>query len=353
MDIRETMAGRVRMKILTTIFLLWLFLGTQPGQTQMEKQEVGSFPLVSSQDIIQEGIRLIRLEQNPGDVQSESLEALTTWYNQHPYIDYASLIETSITVRFIDGSSIVLLDTLSEKKGLSKTILPVSFQKCFLFGTDKTAVILNPAESMYGHFQCQRIISLLMNHDYSIDYVANQAVDLNYVKNNLSADIIYMNTHAGYFDVDGDSQADAVVIATGEVWTNETELKYAYEVQNHLIVKGMVGDLAFVAFTPAFIEEYYTEKRFPDSLVFMATCYALSDTSMAQEFLDAGARVYMGWSQNTVFWTNSRTSVHAFRFLSYGLDVQQVCWLIRSGGFYNWLFRSALMFVGDGTFRLR
>jgi hypothetical protein len=73
---------------------------------------------------------------------------------------------------------------------------------------------------------------------------------------------------------------------------------------------------------------------------------------MAQEFLDAGARVYMGWSQNTVFWTNSITSAQVFRFLSYGLMVQQVCRLIRSGGFYNWLFHSKLTYLGDGSYQL-
>lgn len=90
-----------------------------------------------------------------------------------------------------------------------------------------------------------------------------------------------------------------------------------------------------MAFTPAFIDYYYAPEDFPDSLVYMATCFATYDVSMAQEFLDAGASVYMGWSQNTVFWTNSKTSVNAFRLLADGLAVQQHCRLIGSGGFYN------------------
>jgi hypothetical protein len=348
----ETMERHRRSKILSMIFLLWLVLGSSLSCAQEEKQDRIVSPALSSHDIIQEGIRLRRTGLNPSESNSDSLKALTTWYNQQPSIEYACLIQTSITVRFIDGSAVVLFDPLSDMKETNRALIPSTIRWSHTGSTGKTAVILNPAESMYGHFQCQQIISLLMNRDYTIDYVANQAVDLCYVKNNLSATIIYMNTHAGYFDIDGDSEADAVVIATGELWTNETDMTYAYEIQNHLIVKGMVGDLELIAFTPAFIEEYYTETQFPDSLVFMATCYALTDTSMAQEFLDAGARVYLGWSQNTVFWTNSRTSVQAFRLLSYGFDAQQVCRLIRSGGFYNWLFHSKLTFAGDGTYRL-
>jgi hypothetical protein len=344
------MVCRLRTKILSVFLLLCISFGGLPPQAQTADPGSGSFPLIPSEDIIQDGIQRIRIEQNLR--ASEPLGELETWFNLHPLIDYASLIGSSITVKFIDGSYVVLMDPFFENQGFLGDAPNPSFHMRYTGSSNKTAVILNPAESMYGHYQCQRIINTLLNLDYSIEYRANQAVDVRYIKNNLSADIIYMNTHAGYFDVDGDHQADAVVIATGELWTNETEQKYTYEYQNRLIVKGMVGDQGFVAFTPGFIEEYYTQEQLPDSLVFMATCYALYDTSMAQEFLDAGARAYMGWSQNTVFWTNSITSVQAFRLLSYGLTVQQVCRLIRSGGFYNWLFHSKLIYFGDGSYQL-
>jgi hypothetical protein len=61
-----------------------------------------------------------------------------------------------------------------------------------------------------------------------------------------------------------------VVIATGEFWANETEQKNAFDYQNKLLVKGMVGNQGFVAFTPAFIDYYYNLGDFPDSLVYMA-----------------------------------------------------------------------------------
>ena len=346
------MVNRLRSKILTLLLLLFLVLGSVPFQARMTGQGFASSPQIPSDTIIQEGIQQIRTEQNLRKAPFELLVELETWYNLHPLIDFATLIETSITVKFIDGSYTVLMDPLLEKKGIMGEVKNPCIHERYGNGTSNTAVILNPAESMYGPYQCQRIIATLLKQDYSIEYLANQAVDVSFIKNNLSAAIIYMNTHAGYFDLDGDQVADAVVIATGELWTNETEQKYAYEYQNHLIVKGMVGDQGVVAFTPAFIEQYYTQKQLPDSLVFMATCYALYDASMAQTFLDAGAAVYMGWSQNTVFWTNSKTSVQAFRLLSYGLTVQQVCNLIRSGGFYNWLFHSKIIYVGDGTYQI-
>ncbi len=348
--------GIMNLHLKTTLPCLILFLlligSWHPFQAQLPDQDFEVLPAVSPDEIIQEGIRMIQNQQKPTLNSSMRLDELVTWYKKHPFIDYATCTQTSITVKFIDGSCTVLLDPLVKKQGFNQDIHHPYLFKSYTGESNKTAVILNPAESMYGHHQCQRIITILLNHDYSIEYLANQAVDVSYIKNNLSVSIIYMNTHAGYFDVDGDSQADAVVIATGELWTNETETKYASEIENHLIVKGLVGDTSFVAFTPALIEQYYMEKPFPNSLVFMATCYALYDDSMAEKFLDAGASVYMGWSQNTVFWTNSQTSIRAFRLLSYGLTVQQVCRFIRSGGFYNWLFHSKLIYQGDGTYRI-
>jgi hypothetical protein len=214
------------------------------------------------------------------------------------------------------------------------------------------AVILNPSEYVYGHRQCQTIINILMQHHYNIEYKANDAVTISYLRYNLTADVVYMNTHAGYFDLDGDQRPDAVVIATGEHWTNETPQIYAFEYQHKMIVKGMVGDTGFIAFTPAFIAYYYPPGSLSNSLIYMATCYASYDSTMAQAFLNASAEAYIGWTQNTVFWTNSKTSVESFRLLASGRTVEFVCHHIRYGGFYNWLFHSKLVFYGNGAYRI-
>jgi hypothetical protein len=347
------MADKLRIIIFTSFLLLLPLLDNGSAYVQ-ESPQGGKLPVSIEYDaIIQNGIHAIGINHNSDGQSPDSLIQLEHWYNRQPLIEYASLVGSSITVKFIDGFYTVILET-----GLGNNHLSPEKTRRFYQGQpnsaehSSTALILNPAEYMYGNRQCQWIITTLLRRDYSIGYLANQAVDLPFIKTNLSADIIYMNTHAGYFDVDGDHQADAVVIATGEFWTNNTEQKYAFDYQNKLIVKGMVGDQGIVAFTPAFIEHYFSSDGFPDSLVFMATCYALSDSSMAQAFLTTGAGVYMGWSQNTVFWTNSIVSVQAFRLFSMGFSVQQVCSLIRSGGFYNWLFRSKLSYYGDGTHRI-
>jgi len=346
------MVKQQRKRFYGLLLLICLILGSASVQTHLAQQQSPLSTSIPYDEIIHQGILDGGIEQQDSQGRSSFLSKLERWYSSHPLIEFASLVGTSITVKFIDGSYIVILDPLQRK---NEYIIdpPSSFlHERYGIVKDKSALLLNTAEYMYGHRQCQNIIATLLRHEYSIEYLANEAVDLSYLRHNLSADIIYMNTHAGYFDVDGDHQADAVVIATGEFWTNETEQKYAFDYQNKLIVKGMVGNQGFVAFTPAFIDYYYVPGDFPDSLVFMATCFATYDASMAQEFLDAGASVYMGWSQNTIFWTNSKTSVNSFRLLANGLTAQQVCKLIGSGGFYNWLFHSKLIYYGDGEHRI-
>lgn len=341
-----------RIQVLSLVMLFLLIGGGLSFSAQLTEQNQTVLSSSTVDTIITEGLQHFKNEQNPIRNCSTRLYQLATYYTQHPSIEFATCVQTSITVKFIDGSYAILLDPFFQHQRVDTINERPAVHESYAGESQKTAVILNPTESMYGHHHCQRLITMLMNLDYSIEYLANQAVDISYMKNNLTASLLYMNTHAGYFDIDGDSQADTVVIATGELWTNETETTYAYEITHQLIVKGMVGDIGFVAITPAFIEQYYTEKPFPGSLVYMATCYALYDTSMADTFLESGAGVYMGWSQNTVFWTNSRTTVRAFRLLSLGLSVSQVCRLIRSGGFYNWLFHSKLIYQGDGTHRI-
>ena len=230
--------------------------------------------------------------------------------------------------------------------------IKISYTDFSISSEEYTALFLNPSEYLYGNQHCQKIINKLIKRGYNIVYLSNEDVDLSYIKSNLTAEIVYMNTHAGYWDIDGDNQPDTVVISTGEHWTNETPQKYQFEYENHMIVEGLVGDQYFIAFTPALIEYYYSPGDLPNSLIYMATCYAAYDNSMAQVFLDKGASAYVGWNQNTVFWTNSITSVRAFRLFTYGFTVKQVCKLIRSGGLINFFLQSKLIYYGDGNYKI-
>ena len=343
---------RGKKQVLTIVLLGCLLSSGLTVSAAMVPKDSESLRPIVSDTIIRQGLDAIGLLYHGTYTKSVKLIHLEAWFNAQPSVEYASLIDTSITVKFIDGSYTVLLDPFPMDTSFSLNFPVAVKHECLGNTTGPSAVILNPDEYTYGHRQCQHIITTLLRHDYHIEYLANDAVTLSYLRYNLSADIIYMDTHAGFFDTDGDNQSDAVVIATGEPWTNDTEQTYSFEYEHHMIVKGMIGDQGIIAFTPAFIDYYYPAETLPDSLVYMATCFATYDTSMAQAFLDAGASSYVGWSANTVFWTNSRTSTQAFHLLANGFTVKQVCSLIRSGGLFNRLLHSKLLYFGDGEHQI-
>lgn len=266
----------------------------------------------------------------------------------HPEIKQAITTHKSITVEFNDGYQLVILDAkIPEKTPIIKTHISKPET-----AAESSAVLLNPFAWVYGNRQCRIINRILSSKDILSTYVENDKVDLRYIENNLSAEIIYVNTHAGFWEINGSTRTESVVIATGELWTNQTPLKYQYEYTNNLIVEGVVGTTSYIAFTPALIEQYYNQSAFDNSFIYMATCHALYDESMASVFLDRDARVYVSWTQDTVFWTNNLASIWTFRLLRLGLPIKNICDLIGNGGFYNWLFESELGYVGDGNFIL-
>ena len=354
-------------RFVTVLILLTLIIGgtlscAHPLKNSFEQP---SNTEISHDEIINQGLQIVCKENNLENIyaiiypSSLLLTELEKWYNSHPMIEFASLVETTITIKFIDGSYTLLMDIFSLMNGYDAENERKFYDSIDDFSsynsecaTGQTALILNPSEYLYGNRHCKRIINKLLNKGYNIVYLANEDVDLPYIEHNLHAEIIYMNTHAGYWDIDGDNEADAVVIGTGEYWTNETEEIYQFEYENQMIVEGMVGDKSFIAFTPALIEYYYQPGDLPSSMVYMATCHATYDDSMANAFLDLGASVYMGWTRNTIFWTNSLTSVLAFRLFVRGFNVKQVCRFIRSGGIYNFLLRSKLTYYGNGEHRI-
>ena len=330
------------------LFVIMISITLPPVQSLEQHAEKNSSASISYDKIINYGLQL--------DIEEKDLEK---WYTSHPMVEYASLVENTMTIKFIDGSYTLLLDTspildnnILESIGTICASSPLFSNYVSDDTLGYSALLLNPSEYIYGNRHCKKIINRLLAKGYNIAYVSNEDVDIPYIRYNLSAELVYMNTHAGYWDIDGDQQADTVVIGTGEYWTDETENIYQFEYENKMIVKGMVGDKSFVCFTPAFVEYYYDPGDLPDSLIYMATCHATYDDSMANAFLESGASAYMGWTQNTMFLTNSRTSVRAFRLFTLGFSVQQVCGLIRYGGFFNFIYRSKLTYFGDGEYRL-
>ncbi len=157
------MVCRLELKIITILLLFCVTSPCVPLQAQVAPQHVPPPPLISSDEIIKEGIAEIRTEQNPDVSVNALLGALEIWLNGHPLVEHATMIGSSITVRFTDGSYVILLDPFSDGSASIENTFTPCIQTCGTSLTNKTAIILNPAESMYGHRQCQRTRLLTSN----------------------------------------------------------------------------------------------------------------------------------------------------------------------------------------------
>lgn len=296
------------------------------------------------EEIIEQG-----LEHLGGNNFSQTIR----WLCSQPEIEFATYVYNTMTIKFVDGSYILIIEPHQAIDGLHYyNISPMYYTGGNSHSWSREALILNPFEYVYGNWYCRVIAKDLQLLGYNVTYRADNRVDLNFIRYNLSAEVLYLNTHAGCWDIDGDGSPDEVVIGIGEVWDDETDEKYSFEYENKMIVKARIGDRYVIAFTPYLIDYYYRENRFPSSLIYIAACYVAYDSSMANSFLQAGAKAYMGWSRETVFWTNSVTSVVAFKLLCRGFTVKTVCSLIGYGGLFHVLFKSKLMYYGDGNLKI-
>ena len=308
-------------------------------------------------------IKKIRLKNNTKyeEIIEQGLEHLgennfsqtIRWLCSQPEIEFATYVYNTMTIKFVDGSYILIIEPHQTIDGLHYyNISSMYYTGGNSRSWSREALILNPFEYVYGNWYCRVIAKDLQLLGYNVTYRANNRVDLNFIRYNLSAEVLYLNTHAGCWDIDGDGSPDEVVIGIGEVWDDETDEKYSFEYENKMIVKARIGDRYVIAFTPYLIDYYYRENRFPGSLIYIAACYVAYDSSMANSFLQAGAKAYMGWSRETVFWTNSVTSIVAFKLLCRGFTVKTVCSLIGYGGLFHVLFKSKLMYYGDGNLKI-
>jgi len=298
---------------------------------------------IKHEEIIEKGFRC---------VGRNNFSRLLKWFCTQPMIKFATYVFNTLNVKFVDGSYILIIESckLLNISHCYKTFSRVSISS-FADG-DRNALLLNPFEHVYGGWYCREISKDLQHRGYNVVYKGDNEVNLGLVRYNLCVDILYMDTHAGCWDIDGDGILDEIVVSIGETWDDDTGEKYHFEYENKMIVEVKIGDEYFVAFTPGLIRYYYQHCFLPNSLVYIAACYAAYDRSMADSFLDAGAKTYMGWSRETVFWTNSMVSVIAFRLLYKGFTVKRVCELIGYGGLFNVLFKSKLVFYGDGNLKI-
>ena len=309
--------------------------------------------------IIDRGMGLLRTRSFGRSIETESefksyvnnLDALANWYGDQPDIAFATHIDTTITIKFVDGFYTMLF---LNPGSVGEDIDMVNFDT--IPGTSKSAVILDGYNWQLGGGPVSTVESYLEGIGYEATVYRDEEVDISCIENELDGNgVIYNRGHGGFFDQDGDEVGDTVVLAIGEHWTDNTPELYPEEYENGWILRGGINDGGetkyFVAFTPGLIKNIYGSGDFLGTFIYAESCLGTANDSMANAFLDNGAKVYIGWDKSVLVNTGDKSASKAFKLLCVeGYTAKEVCDEIGYGDFTNQILTgSKQTFFGDGS----
>ena len=312
-------------------------------------------PKINHEQVIEAGFQEAEKILVSGNAE-HGMRSLANWLNMQPEVRRATLIGNDITVWFTDGYGIILLDL----DLINQMVMPSwgAMSRVYPAGTpsQKTAIITDALEwqGWSPASIINPIIQDLNSAGYSVTYVKNEAADLKYIEANHDKGVIYHRGHGGVFqDASG---SELVVLQTGEKWVdNNGDGKpdgSEYEWDRGWIVKGGISHGGtthyFICYGPGLISGYCS--NLPDSLVYMTSCDGTHNPTMADAYLGAGAKAYVGWNKPVTVNHGNKWAVEDFdMFCAKGYSVQQVVDNTPRDG---WPYRAKLTYYGDGSLAL-
>jgi hypothetical protein len=132
------------------------------------------------------------------------------------------------------------------------------------------------------------VTNILKDAGYKVDYFSGEEVTVNFYRNlpKQGYEIIILRTHTVMSEA----------IYTGEQYDKS---KNVYEQLNGELMDAIYGNQSYFAITPSFVENSM-EGRFRNSTIINMGCGGLSVTSMAEAFVEKGAKVYIGWRESVL-----------------------------------------------------
>ncbi|MBU7018900.1 MAG: hypothetical protein HXS44_15430 [Theionarchaea archaeon] len=189
--------------------------------------------------------------------------------------------------------------------------------------TDNTAVLLDPFEWQGGVFSNPALFSAitsdLQDAGYSVSYYKNTQVTISLIENALDSGVVFNRGHGGY-----DDSTEQVIICSGERWDSS---KYTYEQSQGWVIRAYIVQdnvyYDFFTYTPGLISNYYS--NLPNSLIYMESCEAIMNTTMADAWTGAGAGAYMSWTKSVFVTDGDEAAEENFHDMCInGLSVSEV-----------------------------
>jgi hypothetical protein len=293
------------------------FIGTAKGIPPVHPK-----PLSYYDEIIQKG-----LEEFEEWKATENLELaanrLEAMYNSLPEVRRAIHKGNSMTINFMDGFCIVLLDLYdlwagepgyTEIEGNAFTGINLNIPG------KKTAVVLNciGVWSITG----APVVRKLQEMGYTVKGFNHEEITLEVIEKKLAVGTVWNYGHGGIRTTPEGSEV--VILQSGEEWTDNTPNKYPAEYRNGWIICGKIDSKYIIAYTPMIISNYYQPGAFPNSLIYIASCDGTKNPTMGNAFLNKGGGAYIGWNNPVIVLNAILEKDKALRMFASGDTVEEV-----------------------------
>jgi hypothetical protein len=146
-------------------------------------------------------------------------------------------------------------------------------------------------------FFFEATVSILQEANYTVDYYIGKGVTVEFYMNlpSHAYSLIIMRTHSR-----------PTGICTGEPY-KKTE--HAAEQLNGELTQIFVGNESYFGITASFIRNSM-RGRFRNTIILNMGCDALSETKIAEAFIEKGAKAYIGWKQSVLASHTDQATIH-------------------------------------------
>jgi hypothetical protein len=144
------------------------------------------------------------------------------------------------------------------------------------------------------------VTEILEQAGYTVDYYPGEEVTVEFYKNlpTHGYELIILRVHSSATELQGEEFVESpLALFTSEPYS---QTKYVSEqLTSHLVVAyyPMPEPSYYFAIWPEFITAN-TEGRFQNTIIVTMGCEGLTNTKMAEAFIEKGAKAYIGWSQS-------------------------------------------------------
>jgi hypothetical protein len=155
----------------------------------------------------------------------------------------------------------------------------------------KAAIVDQVSLSCPNQTLIQTVASMLEQANYSVDYYSGEEVTVDFYRDlpTHNYSLVILRVHSGTFEYQGER---IVTLFTSEVYSNR---RYAYEQLTDQIGEVLYDQTSYFGIGQGFLR-LSAKGSFDDATIVMMGCNGLTNTKMAEAFIEKGAKTYISWS---------------------------------------------------------